>query len=51
MNLDEIKIDKTRKVKYIVWDTIGKHVANEEEEEERSKEELEVCIFFNFFGM
>ncbi|KAG5583714.1 hypothetical protein H5410_044148 [Solanum commersonii] len=50
MKVDETKIDKRRKVKHVVSGMIGNHVVNEEQEE-RSEEELELCIFFNFFVM
>ncbi|KAH0735440.1 hypothetical protein KY285_011147 [Solanum tuberosum] len=41
MKVAERKIDKRRKVKDVVSGMIGKHVVNEEQEE-RSEEELEV---------
>ena len=42
MKADETKIDKRKKVKYVISDMIGKYV-NEEQEE--GSEELEVCEF------
>ncbi|KAH0645392.1 hypothetical protein KY284_033276 [Solanum tuberosum] len=43
MKVDERKIDKRRKVKDAVSGMIGKHVVNEEQEE-RSEQELEVAL-------